>query len=323
MKRMMLLVMVVLVSCLVLSGCGKTEEKKLSGKWYSNKPDTLILNKDGKTYASEWMDQGEYSVEDGKLTLKNTNPLDGSTKVFEIKKENGKTILYYPEKDYRYFDNKEDAQKLLDEKKAAEEKVKAEKAAAGKAALKKVIVGVWTWSGFNQAFEFTGDGLYTFENYTKNIWRYEIVDGETLKFIKENGETFEKKIKFTETETEYIIVMPDMTLIKSKAEAAVVPGAETGAAADAETVQASKDLLNSIIVGIWDWDGFEKSVEFTGDGKYLFENYKQNIWKFSVVDGATIRFTKDTGETFDQHITLKKTAAGYSIVMPDKVLIKK
>ena len=216
MKKLFLILILVTILCIALIGCDKSEGQAVIGSWYSDKPDTLTLNKDG-SYSSNWLGNGKYTVKDGQLNI--TNPMDGSTKVFEIKNENNKKTFYYLSLDYTYYDNQEEANKRIAEKAAAELKDKEATAAIVAARAKNEaegtnnIVGMWK-SVSGKIVEFTGDGAFIFTKDKRIVWRYEIVDSQNLKIIKDTGETYNQSIKLTKTKNGYELSIPPETFTK-------------------------------------------------------------------------------------------------------------
>lgn len=214
MKRHFLILLSLIILCFTLTGCSKSEEKAVVGTWYSDKPDTLVLDKDGN-YSSQWLNNGKYTVKDGKLTLTNTNPMDGSTKIFEIKKDNGRTTFYYAALNSTYYDNQEEANKLIEKKAATEQTEKEAAETTAKKDVENNLVGTWNWAAVKKDVQFTGDGQYIFDNYKKNVWKYEIVDSKNLKITKDTGEVYNQPIKLTKTDNGYELQFPPMgTLVK-------------------------------------------------------------------------------------------------------------
>jgi len=117
-KKIMMLCFISIICCFIFIGCG-TSKKTITGTWYSDKPDTIVINADN-TFSSSWLGDGKYQIKDDTVSLSRT--IDSSVKDFKfIKADNGdKTLCYYSgnkeEPDYVYYDNKEKVEQIKQEK---------------------------------------------------------------------------------------------------------------------------------------------------------------------------------------------------------------
>ncbi|WP_058486836.1 hypothetical protein [Defluviitalea phaphyphila] len=204
---------------LIFTSCGKNKEKEIIGTWYSIKPDTLIIKEDGR-FSSGWITSGiecSYALEDNKIIF--IDP-DGSSYEFAIieDKEHG-NVLYYESKKsdlkYTYYKDKELVDKMIAEEEERLQKEKEEEEKRKKEETEKVLVGTWEWVGFDSVIEFTSDGKYKTTSLGKEkIWEYEVIDHETLKFTKDNGESYTIKITINKIDDGYELIFPSERYIK-------------------------------------------------------------------------------------------------------------
>ena len=181
MKRMMASFIVILMICLILTGCSS---RAIVGTWYSDRDDeaALILKKDGTYDDGKWLTRGNYTVDGETIIL--SSILDGQRKL-TIQKVDGKKVLVYESGNYShvYYESAKDATKAKEARQAAEEAAReAERAAAEEQAAKEryalqvALEGYWISidtgiTGYNAPVEFTSDGTYITVMIKMNGWR--------------------------------------------------------------------------------------------------------------------------------------------------------
>lgn len=85
----------------------------------------------------------------------------------------------------------------------------------------------------------------------------------------------------------------------------------------------AKEEIADILVGNWEWVGFDRTIEFTSDGEYKFTNYKDNVWNYKLLDSETLEIKKDNGEIYTTKIKITKIDNEYELIFSNSKYLKK
>ena len=97
-----------LLIALLSAGCGLSSRAAVSGTWYGDNADMLILKTDG-SYASTWLGDGKYRVEGERILLSGTGMAEGSVKELRVDKADGKNVLREEKLALAYYADSSDA----------------------------------------------------------------------------------------------------------------------------------------------------------------------------------------------------------------------
>lgn len=206
MKKQITFILSILMLSVLLVGCGKGN-KSLPDTWYSTRPDTITF-KTKDTYTSQWLTmgrEGDYIKKGNTYILTN---IEGKPHKFELIEDEGKKTLYYKSETsdltYTYYATEEEVNKIIAEEKEKAEREAEEKKQKDLEELKTILIGTWQCITIDKSIiEFTSDGEYKFTDTKDNVWKYEIVDFETLKITRDNGESYNEKAEIEKTENGY------------------------------------------------------------------------------------------------------------------------
>lgn len=201
-----------LLIALLSAGCGLSSRAAVTGTWYGDNADMLILKTDG-SYASTWLGDGKYRVEGERILLSGTGMSEGSVKELRVDKADGKNVLREEKLELAYYADSSDAAAAIE--KQAEEVLKEEEQRAAEElnALKEALVGTWEWSGYAGEVTFGADGTISGTVSGMKPGTYEVIDLNSIKVV-ESERDYTERIVLTKEGTVQKLTFGTLNLVK-------------------------------------------------------------------------------------------------------------
>lgn len=191
MRKAVYCMTVFLLVALLSAGCGLSARREVTGTWYGDNADMLVMKTDG-SYASTWLGEGNFRVEGEKILLTGTGMADGSSKELRIDKMDGKKVLREEQLVVAYYTDSSEAAAAKAER--AEEILQKEEQRAAEElnTLKETLVGTWEWSGYAGEVTFGEDGAISGTVSGMKPGTYEVVDLNTIRVVESEREYTER-----------------------------------------------------------------------------------------------------------------------------------
>lgn len=215
MKKRMAYIMGVGIMLIVLfAGCGQAALKAVSGTWYGDKPDTLILKETGE-YSSNWLGNGKFTVKGNIISLSGTGLNEGSQKELIIEEADGRKVLFFAGQGVTFFTDADAATRAIQEREEAIRKEEAAKIAKELNAFKAELIGTWEWVGYSGEVTFKADGTVSGTVSGMKPGTYKVIDTKTIE-ITEVERKYTERISITKTDDTEKLMFGTLNLVKKQ-----------------------------------------------------------------------------------------------------------
>lgn len=194
------------------TGCGKIALGTVSGTWYGDNQDSLVLTEKGE-YTSSWLGDGEYSIDGDTVHLSGRGMADGSVTELKMGTIGGKKILLEKKQSVTYYVLSSDATEAIRMREESVRKEEEERVAEELNALKKDLIGTWEWVGYAGDVTFSEDGTINGTVSGMKPGTYEVIDFKTLK-IENADQSYTRRIDYSKDENGENLTFGTMKLVK-------------------------------------------------------------------------------------------------------------
>lgn len=215
MKKRVAWIMVVGIALAVLfAGCGQAAVKAVSGTWYGDKPDTLILRETGE-YSSNWLGNGKFTVEGNTIRLLGTGLDEGSQKELTIGEAGGRKVLISAEQGVTFFTDADAATEAIRKREEAIRTEEAAKIAKELDAFKAELIGTWEWVGYSGDVTFKADGTVSGTVSGMKPGTYKVIDMKTIE-ITEEERKYTERISISKADDTVKLMFGTLSLVKKQ-----------------------------------------------------------------------------------------------------------